>query len=127
MAERIPFLNARYSAYHHRERPGEDAELARVGPGTPCGEYLRRFWQPVILAEELGDLPRRVRIMGEDLVAFRDRSGASACWSCIARIAAPRSNSAWSLIRGSAAAITAGCSTSTARSSKLRGNRRTAP
>ena len=76
MAERIPFLNARYSAYHHRERPGEDAELARVGPGTPCGEYLRRFWQPVILGKELGDLPRRVRIMGEDLVAFRDRSGA---------------------------------------------------
>jgi nitrite reductase/ring-hydroxylating ferredoxin subunit len=76
MAERAPFLNTAYSAYHHRGRPPEDEELTRVGPGTPCGEYLRRFWQPVILAKELGELPRRVRILGEDLVAFRDRSGA---------------------------------------------------
>jgi phenylpropionate dioxygenase-like ring-hydroxylating dioxygenase large terminal subunit len=75
MAVRAPFLNTTYSAYHHRERPAEDEELARVGPGTACGEYLRRFWQPVILASELGDLPRRVRILGEDLVAYRDKSG----------------------------------------------------
>jgi phenylpropionate dioxygenase-like ring-hydroxylating dioxygenase large terminal subunit len=76
MAERASFLTGAYSAYHHRERPAEDEELTRVGPGTPCGEYLRRFWQPVIRSEELGELPRRVRIMGEDLVAFRDRRGA---------------------------------------------------
>ena len=76
MLTRAPFLNNTYSAYHHRERPTADDELIRVGPGTPCGEYLRRFWQPVILSEELGDLPRRLRILGEDLVAFRDRSGA---------------------------------------------------
>jgi phenylpropionate dioxygenase-like ring-hydroxylating dioxygenase large terminal subunit len=75
MAARAPFLNTTYSAYHHRERPAEDEELTRVGPGTPCGEYLRRFWQPVILGSELGDLPRRVRILGEDLVAYRDRGG----------------------------------------------------
>jgi nitrite reductase/ring-hydroxylating ferredoxin subunit len=76
MATRVPFLNQAYSAYYHRERPEEDRELAHVGPGTPCGEYLRRFWQPVITSEELRELPRRLRIMGEDLVAFRDRSGA---------------------------------------------------
>ena len=76
MSERAPFLSKAYSAYHHRERPPEDEELTRVGPGTPCGEYLRRFWQPVILSSELGELPRRLRILGEDLVAFRDRSGA---------------------------------------------------
>jgi phenylpropionate dioxygenase-like ring-hydroxylating dioxygenase large terminal subunit len=76
MAERVPFLNTAYSAYHHRERPAEDEELTRVGPGTPCGEYMRRFWQPVILSSELNDLPRRLRILGEDLVAFRDGSGA---------------------------------------------------
>ena len=76
MSERAPFLNTAYSAYHHRERPPEDEELTRVGPGTPCGEYLRRFWQPVILSSELGELPRRLRILGEDLVAFRDKSGA---------------------------------------------------
>jgi nitrite reductase/ring-hydroxylating ferredoxin subunit len=76
MADRAPFLNTPYSAYHHRERPAEDEELTRVGPGSPCGEYLRRFWQPVILTNELGEVPRRVRILGEDLVAFRDKSGA---------------------------------------------------
>jgi phenylpropionate dioxygenase-like ring-hydroxylating dioxygenase large terminal subunit len=76
MAKRATLLNTAYSAYHHRARPAPDDELTRVGPGTPCGEYLRRFWQPVILASELGELPRRVRILGEDLVAFRDKSGA---------------------------------------------------
>jgi nitrite reductase/ring-hydroxylating ferredoxin subunit len=76
MVERAPFLNAAYSAYHHRGLPADDEELTRVGPDTPCGEYLRRFWQPVILASELNDLPRRLRILGEDLVAFRDKSGA---------------------------------------------------
>jgi nitrite reductase/ring-hydroxylating ferredoxin subunit len=76
MGERVAFLNTAYRAYHHRERPEEDAELTHVGPGTPCGEYLRRFWQPIITSEELQDLPRRLRIMGEDLVAFRDQSGA---------------------------------------------------
>jgi phenylpropionate dioxygenase-like ring-hydroxylating dioxygenase large terminal subunit len=76
VSERAPFLNKANSAYHHRERPAEDEELTRVGPGTPCGEYLRRFWQPVILSSELGELPRRLRILGEDLVAFRDKSGA---------------------------------------------------
>jgi nitrite reductase/ring-hydroxylating ferredoxin subunit len=76
MATRLPFLHTAYSAYHHRERPPEDTELTRVGPGTPCGEYLRRFWQPVITSEALQDLPRRLRILGEDLVAFRDKRGA---------------------------------------------------
>jgi phenylpropionate dioxygenase-like ring-hydroxylating dioxygenase large terminal subunit len=76
MAERAPFLNRSYGAYYHRERPAPDDELTRVGPGTPCGEFLRRFWQPVILAGELGDLPKKLRILGEDLVAFRDKSGA---------------------------------------------------
>ena len=76
MATRAPFLNRAYGAYHHRERPAADRELTPVGPGTPCGKYLRRFWQPVIRSEELRDLPRRVRILAEDLVAFCDKSGA---------------------------------------------------
>jgi phenylpropionate dioxygenase-like ring-hydroxylating dioxygenase large terminal subunit len=75
MSERAPFLHQAYSAYYHRERPKPDEELTRVGPGTPCGEYLRRFWQPIIQSSELGELPRRLRILGEDLVAFRDKSG----------------------------------------------------
>src|SRR5437667_4586697 len=77
MDARAPFLNTAHSASRHRERPAEDQELTRVGPGTPCGEYLRRFWQPIILSEELRDLPRRLRVLGEDLVAFRDQSGAA--------------------------------------------------
>ena len=75
MSERASFLNRSYGAYYHRERPPEDEELTQVGPGTPCGEYLRCFWQPVIQASELGDVPRRLRILGEDLVAFRDKGG----------------------------------------------------
>jgi hypothetical protein len=76
MVEKAPFLNAAYSAYHHRGLPAEDQELTRVGPDTPCGKYLRRFWQPVVLSNEQQDLPRRLRIFGEDLVVFRDKSGA---------------------------------------------------
>ena len=39
------------------------------------GEYMRRYWQPVCLSEELTELPKAIRILHEDLVAFRDRSG----------------------------------------------------
>ena len=76
MATRAPFLKTRYGGYFHRDIPEEDAELTHVGPGTPCGEYLRRFWQPVCFSDELKDLPLRLKIIGEDLVAFRDKSGA---------------------------------------------------
>jgi phenylpropionate dioxygenase-like ring-hydroxylating dioxygenase large terminal subunit len=75
MVTRAPLLTTRYGAYLHREVPAEDAELSHVGPDTPCGEYLRRFWQPICFSDELKDLPHRVEILGEELVAFRDRSG----------------------------------------------------
>ena len=75
MATRAPYLKARYSGYHHRHVPQENVELTHVGPETPCGEYLRRFWQPVCYSDDLKDLPLRLRIMGEDLVAFRDGTG----------------------------------------------------
>lgn len=68
-------VNAPYNAYH-RPQPGpEDPELTHVGRGTPCGEFLRRFWQPVALTSEVKDVPLRLRILGEDLVLFRDLSG----------------------------------------------------
>ena len=76
MTTRAPFLTARYGAYLHREVPSEDEDLTHVGPGTPCGEYFRRFWLPVARSEDLQDLPRRIRTLGEDLLVFRDRSGA---------------------------------------------------
>ena len=56
----------------------DNETLTRVGPGTPMGEFLRRFWTPVLLQQELPDPdcpPVRVRIFGEDLVAFRDTEG----------------------------------------------------
>jgi nitrite reductase/ring-hydroxylating ferredoxin subunit len=46
-----------------------------VGPGTPAGELLRRYWQPVGLVPAPGDPPRPVRVLGEDLVLFRDGRG----------------------------------------------------
>ena len=49
--------------------------LTEVGPGTPCGELMRRYWQPVGLSQKLRDLPQKVRILGEDLILFRDRAG----------------------------------------------------
>ena len=52
----------------------ENELLTRTGPGTSMGEVLRRYWQPVALAEEMpvGGDPRPVRLLGEDLVLFRD-------------------------------------------------------
>jgi nitrite reductase/ring-hydroxylating ferredoxin subunit len=65
-----------FQGYLQRTVPREDAELTQVGPGTACGEYLRRYWQPVIMAERLKDLPVALDIMGEALIVFRDGSGA---------------------------------------------------
>ncbi len=55
----------------------EDNELlTRVGPGAPMGALLRRYWHPVAAVSEMDDRwTMRVRILGEDLVLFRDRSG----------------------------------------------------
>ena len=75
MSTRAPFLTTRFGAYFHRQVPQEDEELTHVGAGTPCGEYFRRYWQPICFADELRDLPLRVKILGEDLVVFRDFQG----------------------------------------------------
>jgi phenylpropionate dioxygenase-like ring-hydroxylating dioxygenase large terminal subunit len=58
-----------------RVTPSPDVELTLVGPRTPAGELLRRYWQPVGLTSEVSDLPKAVRILGEDLVLFRDGGG----------------------------------------------------
>ena len=52
-----------------------DEELTRAGTGTAGGELFRRYWQPVALASKLGCVPLAVRILGEDLVVFRDLEG----------------------------------------------------
>jgi phenylpropionate dioxygenase-like ring-hydroxylating dioxygenase large terminal subunit len=59
--------------------PGEDADLTHVEAGSPMGEVLRRYWQPVALSDELRDLPKRVRILCEDLVLFRAGNGKVGC------------------------------------------------
>ncbi|HEX2229623.1 MAG TPA: Rieske 2Fe-2S domain-containing protein [Candidatus Binatia bacterium] len=52
----------------------ENNTLTQTGAGTPCGEMMRRYWQPVALSEELptGGAPLKVRILGDELVLFRD-------------------------------------------------------
>src|SRR4029453_14230207 len=69
------FLNVPHGAYLARDVPAPDAELTRVGPGPPGGESPRRFLQPLAFTRELPDVPLRLRIMGEDLVLFRDGLG----------------------------------------------------
>ena len=52
--------------------------LTRTGRGTPMGELFRRFWLPACMTEDLPEpdgTPIRLRILGEDLVAFRDTAG----------------------------------------------------
>src|SRR4051794_35554167 len=58
-----------------RSTQTHDAELTEVGPGTPCGEFLRRYWHPVGISRLVTTTPRNVRILGEDLILFRDGKG----------------------------------------------------
>jgi phenylpropionate dioxygenase-like ring-hydroxylating dioxygenase large terminal subunit len=55
----------------------ENERLTQVGPGTPMGEVLRRFWVPFLPSADLQKegSPARVRLLGEDLIAFRNRDG----------------------------------------------------
>ncbi len=52
-----------------------DATITEVGRGTPCGEWMRRYWHPVSLSSRVKHLPLKIRILGEDLVLFRDKKG----------------------------------------------------
>ena len=56
----------------------QNETLTRVGPGTAMGDVLRRFWMPALLEEELPEAdcpPKKLRLLGEELVAFRDSDG----------------------------------------------------
>ena len=50
-------------------------ERSRTSGPARQWEYFRRFWQPVCMSTQFKDVPHKIRIMGEDLIAFRDRSG----------------------------------------------------
>jgi nitrite reductase/ring-hydroxylating ferredoxin subunit len=56
----------------------ENELLIRIGPGTPMGNLLRRYWTPFLLSSDLEEpdgAPVRVKILGEELLAFRDTNG----------------------------------------------------
>ena len=55
--------------------PTYDADLVLVGRGTPGGELFRRYWQPVAVAAQVGDLPVAIRVLGEDLILFKEPGG----------------------------------------------------
>jgi nitrite reductase/ring-hydroxylating ferredoxin subunit len=58
-----------------RAPPSYKKELAEVGPGTPMGELMRRYWHPVGLLQDANGTPRKLRVLGEDLILFRDGMG----------------------------------------------------
>ena len=60
---------------YDRPQPSPEKLLTEVGPGTPCGELMRRYWQPVLSSEKVTDRPQQIRILGEDLILFRDKEG----------------------------------------------------
>jgi phthalate 4,5-dioxygenase len=58
--------------------PKENELITRVGSGTPMGKTMRRYWIPACMSSEIGEPdspPIRVKLLGEDLVCFRDSEG----------------------------------------------------
>lgn len=58
-----------------RPQPSYKKDLTEVSPGTPMGELLRRYWHPIGLTSDATDTPRQVRVLCEDLILFRDKTG----------------------------------------------------
>ncbi len=53
------------------------ADIPYVGRGTPAGEWFRRYWLVVGTVQELQDIPQAVKVLGEELVLFRDERNRS--------------------------------------------------
>ena len=53
----------------------DNDRLTRVGPGTPMGELMRRYWLPIAISADIGERPVARRLLGEDLVVFRSGDG----------------------------------------------------
>ena len=111
MAGQKHFLRTPYGAYHNPPTPKVDAELTHVERGSACGEYLRRFWQPVANRLRGG----RASVQGcacsaRTWCCSGPARAIGGCSTSTAAIAGPRSNTAWSSREACAAAITAGCS-----------------
>lgn len=58
--------------------PQENELFTKIGPGTPMGEVLRRYWHPVSCSEFVTGKPHRVKVLGEELVLYRGADGAPA-------------------------------------------------
>ncbi|HEY1504817.1 MAG TPA: Rieske 2Fe-2S domain-containing protein, partial [Stellaceae bacterium] len=56
-------------------KKSENELLTQIGPGTPAGNMLRRYWWPVVLAEHLGKEPMVIKLLGEEFVLFRAGNG----------------------------------------------------
>ncbi len=67
-------MQARWTKAQARNR-ATLADLPRVGRGTPAGEWFRRYWLAVGTARDLRDIPQAVKVLGEELVLFRDGEG----------------------------------------------------
>ena len=65
----------------YRTTKEENEILTRVGPGTPMGELLRRYWWPVAISAHLKEKPTFIRVLGEDLVLYRDAAGHAAIYA----------------------------------------------
>src|SRR5207244_8482112 len=88
----------------------ENELLTRVGPGTPAGEMLRRYWWPVGFTEHVKEKgrPVRTRLLGEDSVLFRDGNGRLGLLASTVHTAGIRWNSAESTIAGFGVVILVG-------------------
>jgi nitrite reductase/ring-hydroxylating ferredoxin subunit len=75
MNTRVMTVAADTGTAYGKPPPTHKSELAEVGPGTPMGELLRRYWHPIGLVGDATAIPRKVRVLGEDLILFRDGQG----------------------------------------------------
>jgi nitrite reductase/ring-hydroxylating ferredoxin subunit len=78
MTDTKPINRKNFDSYcgYHQTWAGESmTDLTETGPGTVCGDYLRRYWHPVFITSELGDKPKLIKILNEELVLFQDKSG----------------------------------------------------
>ncbi|MFO1270322.1 MAG: aromatic ring-hydroxylating dioxygenase subunit alpha [Rubrivivax sp.] len=75
MNARVIPIEADTGTAYGRPAPTHRAELTEVGAGKPMGELLRRYWHPIGLSSDASVTPRQVRVLGEDLILFRDGQG----------------------------------------------------
>lgn len=74
-AEKVIPIAVDTGTAYGRKAGTHNPALTEVGPGTPMGELLRRYWHPIGLEADASDTPRKVRVLGEDLILFRDKGG----------------------------------------------------